>query len=711
MADFEKVYSIKFNVATAIKNLERLDKVVEKIEKNKLVKALSNVENKMRDVSNEAKKTGRSLDKAFAKNRAKAKIDNLKKSADKAAKSVRSIGLSGAGLKTFSQNITRYAVLPLAALGVASIKTSMDLNKSMANVATLLDEPIGKIDRLKSNVQDMSIVMGKSTNDISEGLYQVVSALGESNENLDQLELSARAAVAGVASTKDSINLLSAAGKGYNDVSAEALKHTSDLAFQTVKLGVTTFPELAASMGKVIPLAAQFGTSQEELFATMATLTGVTGNTAEVTTQLSSVYSAFMKPSGAMNDALALINKQTKEYNFQTAGAMLKELGFRESIELMNDAADGNEEKLGKIFKRKEAILGVLPLISTQSEKYTEKLKAMDNATGSTDEAFRRQTEGINKQGHEWEKTKQRMVVFSQRLGDRLLPVLDKMLTFAEPIIEWLEGMDEGTIDAAISWGKLVIQLGLGLKLLQGFSALSNGVASGISAIGSAAGGATGQVSGMAGALSKLNGGIAALAVGVAVGGVIWQLIDQADKRNLREKNKGTQKSRQAVSVLKDSSASVADVDAAINKITRKYSTSRTNNGEAVLEAQQKDTAGVFHDKTDESDSDFLWLQDLKRKRKNLIDTQAGSGRFLFEGETGSENQSLPSFGSGAEIDPWATGQSRDTGGGGGQNININQGNTTIHTGADAKSVGLELDKRDKRTEQELKRAVAEAAG
>lgn len=39
-------------------------------------------------------------------------------------------------------------------------------------------------------------------------------------------------------------------------------------------------------MGKVIPLASTLGVEQEQLFGAMATLTGVTGSTAEVVTQL-----------------------------------------------------------------------------------------------------------------------------------------------------------------------------------------------------------------------------------------------------------------------------------------------------------------------------------------------------------------------------------------------------------------------------------------
>ena len=70
-----------------------------------------------------------------------------------------------------------------------------------------------------------------------------------------------------------------------------------DLAFETVRLGQTTFPELAASMGRVVPLAASLKLSQEELFAAMATGTGVTGGAAEVSTQLRAVLQSLLDPS------------------------------------------------------------------------------------------------------------------------------------------------------------------------------------------------------------------------------------------------------------------------------------------------------------------------------------------------------------------------------------------------------------------------------
>ena len=54
----------------------------------------------------------------------------------------------------------------------------------------------------------------------------------------------------------------------------------------TAKNGVTSFSQLAQALPKVAANANTLGVSIDELMAAFATLTGVSGNTAEVSTQL-----------------------------------------------------------------------------------------------------------------------------------------------------------------------------------------------------------------------------------------------------------------------------------------------------------------------------------------------------------------------------------------------------------------------------------------
>jgi hypothetical protein len=303
------------------------------------------------------------------------------------------------------------------------------------------------------------------------------------------------------------------------------MRKVSDLAFQTVKLGVTTFPELSASMGRVIPLAAAMNTSQEELFGTMATLTGVTGNASEVSTQLASIYSAMLKPT-------ELMTKAAKKNGFESAAQMAKSIGLRKTLIALNKSVDGNEGKLAKLLKRKEALVAALALLGGQSDVYAEKLKAMDGAAGATDDAFAKQTEGINKQGHSWDKTKQRMIVFSQRIGDKLIPVVGRLLDQLETWLKALEEIDDHTIDSWIAMGKWAAIIAVSTKGLSGLLGVVQdlkalkGMAAAINGVNTELAGTAGKANAAAGAMRgfKVAGVASAAAVGLAIGTMLKEV-------------------------------------------------------------------------------------------------------------------------------------------------------------------------------------------
>lgn len=314
--------------------------------------------------------------------------------------------------------VTKAAMAMGAAIGSVSglaLKLSIDFNKSMANVATLIPGNIKRIEQLKDSVQDLAIETGKSTSDLSEGLFQVVSAFGDSADAADQLGIVAKAATAGISSTTESLNLLSAVTKGYGDTSAASLTKVSDLAFMTNKLGQTTFPELAASMGRVVPLAAKLGQSQEELFAIFATLTGVTGNAAEVSTQLASIQRALIQPTTEMKKAIEALG-------FASGSAVVKNLGLVEGLEQLISTTDGSEESIGKLFGRAEALTAIFALTGAQSKAFEDRLISMSEASGATNEAFLEQTDGINRLGFQFSQLKQRIVVILQDIGDAMEP-------------------------------------------------------------------------------------------------------------------------------------------------------------------------------------------------------------------------------------------------------------------------------------------------
>lgn len=318
--------------------------------------------------------------------------------------------------------------LALAGIGIAATKMAVDFEKGMSKIGTLIPGQTERLEELGSAINEVRIRYGKAADDIQEGTFQVISAFGDSAETVGRLDVVARAAAAGFSTTQESLNLLSAVTKGYGDTSIEALNKVADLAFLTNKMGQTTFPELANSMGRVIPTAKVLNVAQSELFATFATLTGVTGNANEVSTQLAGVLRSLIKPTDGMKAAL-------KELGFETGEQAIQTLGLQQTLDGLVGTTDGSTIAIGKLFRRAEAMTALFALTGAQSDKFTKSLKAMEGAGGEAAEAFK-----------EIEKTSafalsqmaQKLAVTTEEIGAKLLPALNSLMNVLGPLADLL---------------------------------------------------------------------------------------------------------------------------------------------------------------------------------------------------------------------------------------------------------------------------------
>jgi len=308
----------------------------------------------------------------------------------------------------------------IAAAGGMAVKSAIDFEKGMANVGTLLDGDVkGKLSSMGESLKTISKDTGVDLNNLSGGLYEVVSAFGESADSTKQLEIAAKAAKAGNAETSEAVKMLSAVTKGYGDTSAEAVGKAADLAFETVKLGQTSFPELASSMGAVIPLASTLKVSQEELFGAMATLTGVTGGTAEVTTQLKATMQGFMSPSTEMSEAL-------KKMGYASGAAALESEGLGSILNKLKDSVNGDEVAFAGLFSSVEAKNAVLALAGSQAENFATKTDAMTKASGAAEGAFQQQNKSVAAMAN---KIKNYGAVMLTSVGEKALPVITDALS------------------------------------------------------------------------------------------------------------------------------------------------------------------------------------------------------------------------------------------------------------------------------------------
>lgn len=381
---------------------------------------------------------------------------------EKASKKLKSIG---DGISTVGSGLMKIGSVGATA-GVAIGKMSMDFEKGIANINTLLDDT-SNLEGYKKTVMEVSNDTGKDLGDMTNGMYQAISSIGDLGKETESIfKVMAGSAKAGGAETADSVSLISAGMKGYNSISKETAQTISDLAFNTAKLGVTTFPEMAKSMQPLFPLSSSLNMSMVDLFTNMATLTGVTGNTAEVSTQLKAVFSNLLKPTEEMG-------KMMQKYGYSNGQAMIKTEGFTGVLEILRKETGGNADKLGKLFSSTEALTAMTALCGVQYDTFIEKNKSMQNVAGATDTALNKVANtGADRLTKSINKLKNSVTAS----GDKLIPLVDGLSDGITGIANAIGKLDAKTVANIVKMSAMSLAMGGVLKvtgsLTKGFGGL-----------------------------------------------------------------------------------------------------------------------------------------------------------------------------------------------------------------------------------------------
>lgn len=360
-----------------------------------------------------------------------AKARELSKSFDSAIN-------TGTKLRSIGDVLTKHVTLPIVAAGIAGTKFSMDLSQNMGRVATLLDgtsrQVREKIANYRKDVYQISNDTGVSTQNIAGGLYEVISAYGETADSAKILDIAVKGSMTTGAETADVVKLLSAVTKGYGDTTAKANQKVSDMAFLTEKLGQTTVPELASSIGKVTPLAATLGVTQSELFGVMATGTGVTGDAAEVTTQFRGILQSLLSPTKDMTSLM-------KKLGYRNGQAMLKSLGLQKTIDKITGAAKKSNKPLQNYISSIEGQTLALTLSGKQHDVLTKKIDAMKHSAGESQKALKAMFD--NNPGLRFKLSLNKIKNVLTKMGDVIAPILDDMASGIDKITTAFDKLSE----------------------------------------------------------------------------------------------------------------------------------------------------------------------------------------------------------------------------------------------------------------------------
>lgn len=266
---------------------------------------------------------------------------------------------------------------------------SRSFGGAMAAANTMAGKSGEEFAKLKDQVAELSHEVPVARDKLANGLYQVISNGVPENNWITFLNKSARASVAGIADLEETVKVTSTIIKNYG-LDWEAAGSIQDKIQLTAKNGVTSFEQLAQALPRVTSQAATLGVSVDELMATFSTLTGVSGNTAEVSTQLAAIFTALIKPSSEAAEMAQQMGIQFDAAAIKAAGGMeqfLQQLG-KSVQEYSKSSGVLEQEVYGKLFGSAESLRALTPLMGNLSDKFSENVSSMKDSAGTIDNAF-----------------------------------------------------------------------------------------------------------------------------------------------------------------------------------------------------------------------------------------------------------------------------------------------------------------------------------
>lgn len=266
---------------------------------------------------------------------------------------------------------------------------SAEFSKAMREANTMAGKDSAGFKQLKGEVADLAKEIPIARDQLANGLYQTISNGVPENNWIEFLNTSARSAVGGLADINKVVGVTSTLIKNYG-LEWSAAADIQDKIQLTAKYGVTSFEQLAQALPRVAGNASTLGVTIDELMGTFATLTGVSGNTAEVSTQLAAIFTALVKPSSEAGELAEKMGIQFDAAAIKAAGGFQNFLTQLDRSVKAYSQANGvlEQEVYGRLFGSAEALRALIPLQGELSDKFAANVSNMVNSAGTMDAAY-----------------------------------------------------------------------------------------------------------------------------------------------------------------------------------------------------------------------------------------------------------------------------------------------------------------------------------
>jgi TP901 family phage tail tape measure protein len=333
---------------------------------------------------------------------------------------------------------------PLAGIGIAAVKTSVDFEKSLSTMVGLVGLTDAEVSDLRGTILGLAGSTAKAPQELADAMFVVTSAGLRGEAAVAALDQAARASAAGLGQTADIARSVAGAVNAYGAANLDAATAT-DVIVATARAGNFETSQFAAAIGRVLPFAKQAGSSIQDMGGAVALLTRTNGDAAQSVTQVAALFRAFVVPTEEAKTALQDVGMSAAD--FRTA---IAEKGLPAALTMLDKKLGGNREQLGRLLGSSEAASAAFQILDSDAASIAGTFGVVNDSVGMTGEAF---DAAANTSAFQFQQAMAAIKTALIQIGEIITPVVVEISTRFKDLVTRFSELSPAVQTTAVVFG------------------------------------------------------------------------------------------------------------------------------------------------------------------------------------------------------------------------------------------------------------------
>lgn len=356
--------------------------------------------------------------------------DNLTQPLQKAQKSLtnynRQVTRCGKDMLKFSKSVTSMGktltttvATPLAGIGAAAVKTTMEFDKILSAVNALSDGGETGLVALREKALELGASTVYSASEVAEGFKFMAQAGWDTNDMLEGASGVLDAAASSGEDLATVTNIVANTLSSFGMKASESAR-VADVLATAAAASTTDITQIGDAFTYAGSIAGSFNYSIEDTALALGLLANSGINASNAGTALRKIMTET-------NGAFSVVGDTLGEYVIQTTDANGAMIPFKETMVELRKAfsqlTDAEKSANAEAIAGKTGMAGLLAIVNASNESFNEMAEAIDNSSGKAKEMSEKMLDNLAGQIEEMSGAIESVAIV---LGDRLTPYVSK---------------------------------------------------------------------------------------------------------------------------------------------------------------------------------------------------------------------------------------------------------------------------------------------